>query len=146
MGKKVLRRVSNVTRTVRTNSDLLVRLAQPYIYLVEIPSILLPLILELVKPFMELPTWGFWVAFTEMVLSIRLLQEGTVARPLKRLVRVFFPSDVTPEMEPTLTTQPRRRLRSGKQSRQRKTALSRFVRLRRGSGVFSRHTGRRARA
>ena len=62
---------------------------EPYVYMVQLPAILLPVLLEIIKPFMELPTWSFWVAFTEMLMSIRLLHEGTVFGPLRRLVAII---------------------------------------------------------
>jgi hypothetical protein len=54
------------------------------------PSVLLPLFVEFTKPFLELPTWIFFVALTEMILAIRLIHEGTaLAPPLRRLVTVI---------------------------------------------------------
>ena len=58
--------------------------------IIEAPSILLPLLIELLRPFIELPAWTFLVALTEMLLAIRLVVEGcTLAPPLKRLVSVI---------------------------------------------------------
>ena len=67
-----------------------------YVTLIEIPSVLLPMLFEVMLPFLQLPTWTFWIAFSEMVLSIRLLHEGTLAPALKRLVAVF--DEATPNM------------------------------------------------
>ncbi len=67
-----------------------------YTYLVEIQSILLPLLFEVLMPFLQLPTWSYFVALTEMILSIRLLHEGTIAPPLRRLVAVI--DEATPNM------------------------------------------------
>ena len=67
-----------------------------YTTLIEIPSIVLPLFFELLLPFLELPTWTFWVAFTEMLLSIRMLHEGTLLPALKRLVAII--DEATPNM------------------------------------------------
>ena len=71
--------------------------SNPYRAFVEAPSVMLPLIIELVRPFIEVSAWTFWIAFTEMVLSLRLVHEGTlIARPLKRLVSVI--DAATPNM------------------------------------------------
>ena len=88
----VERRLSWVTRNVlHTVAN------QPYLTFVEGPSILLPLVVELGRPFLQLSTWTFWVAFTEMVLSMRLVHEGTlIAQPLERLVSVI--DAATPNM------------------------------------------------
>ena len=48
-------------------------LANPYKAFVETPSVLMPLLVEVMRPFMELPSWTFYVALTEMVLSLRLV-------------------------------------------------------------------------
>jgi len=60
-----------------------------YVATIQLPSILLPLLLEWLRPFLALPVWTFWVCFTEMVISIRLLNEGTLLPPLKRVVAVI---------------------------------------------------------
>ena len=60
-----------------------------YSALVELPSVSLPLLLELGRPYLQLPTWTLLVTCTEMVLSLRLLQEGIIIPPLRRLVRVL---------------------------------------------------------
>lgn len=61
----------------------------PYVVLVQLPSVVLPLALEVLMPFLQLPMWTFWVAFTEMLLSIRLLHEGTLVPALRRIVAVI---------------------------------------------------------
>lgn len=68
----------------------------PYVVLVEIQSIVLPLVVEVLMPFLQLPTWTFWVVYTEMVLSVRLLHEGMLAPALRRLVAVL--DEATPNM------------------------------------------------
>ena len=67
-----------------------------YVMLVEIPSVVLPLLFELLMPFMQLPVWTFWVVVTEMLISIRLLHEGTLVPALKRVVAVI--DAATPNM------------------------------------------------
>ena len=79
--------VADCRHAVRLNAHTLTGL-EPYVFLIELPAVVLPFALEIIRPFIELPTWSFWVIFTEMVLSMRLLHEGTVVGPLKRLVRV----------------------------------------------------------
>lgn len=44
----------------------------------------------------QLPVWTFWVVFTEMLLSIRLLHEGTLVPALRRIVAVL--DEATPNM------------------------------------------------
>ena len=48
------------------------------------------------RPFIALPLWTFWVAFTEMLISIRLLHEATLVPALKRVVLVL--DTATPKM------------------------------------------------
>ena len=68
----------------------------PYAVFIQIPSIVLPLLFEVVRPWLALHVWTFWIVFTEMLISIRLLHEGTIIRPLKRLVDVL--DAATPNM------------------------------------------------
>ena len=56
------------------------------------PAFCLPLVLELLRPSMQMPTWTLFVTLTEMILTLRLLQEGTIVPPLRRLVRVIAAS------------------------------------------------------
>ena len=67
-----------------------------YVVSVQIPSILLPLLVELCMPFLQLPVWCFWVVFTEMLLSIRMLHEGTLVPGLRRVVAVL--DEATPNI------------------------------------------------
>ena len=60
-----------------------------YTYLVEFPSISLPLILEFARPHMLLPQWIFCCTCTEMILTLRLLHEGKVVPALSLVVRVI---------------------------------------------------------
>jgi hypothetical protein len=46
--------------------------------ILEVPSVVTPITLELARPFMQLPDWIFWVVCTEMIMSARLFQEGKV--------------------------------------------------------------------
>uniref|UniRef100_A0A7S3AL08 Uncharacterized protein n=1 Tax=Haptolina ericina TaxID=156174 RepID=A0A7S3AL08_9EUKA len=56
--------------------------------ILEVPSVVTPITLELARPFMQLPDWIFWVVCTEMIMSARLFQEGKFVPALRRLVRV----------------------------------------------------------
>ena len=56
--------------------------------ILELPSVMAPIALELARPFMQLPDWIFWIVCTEMVMSARLFQEGKFVPALRRLVRV----------------------------------------------------------
>eukprot|EP00966_Prymnesium_polylepis_P302069 6978861-Prymnesium_polylepis.1 len=68
----------------------LVKFRQPYTYLVELPSVAVPLLLEFARPNLELPQWTFWITCTKMLLSVRLVQEGSIgSRGLRRLVKVL---------------------------------------------------------
>ena len=83
------RRVTSCQHALLVNDIMLRQLKEPYVAFIELPSVGLPVLLELVRPYLELPNWSFWVVLTEMVLSVRLLHEGTLVRPLKRMVRVI---------------------------------------------------------
>ena len=54
------------------------------------PSVLLPLVVELMRPFMELPSWTFYVALTEMLLSLRLIHEELVVNLVIDMTRAVM--------------------------------------------------------
>jgi len=64
--------------------------------ILEVPSVVTPITLELARPFMQLPDWIFWVVCTEMIMSARLFQEGKFVPALRRLVRVV--EEATPNV------------------------------------------------
>lgn len=67
------------------------RLRTPfYVYCVEVPSIVGPVVLEVIRYQLPLPTWQFYVTLVEMLLSVRLFVDAAnVVPPMRRLVLVF---------------------------------------------------------
>ena len=60
-----------------------------YGWLVKLPSVIAPLVLELLRPHLHLPDWVFWVTCVELLLSMRLVHEGTIIPALRRIIRVI---------------------------------------------------------
>ena len=60
-----------------------------YSVIIEIPSVFGPLLLEILRPHMLLSQWTFLVSIAEMVMTIRLLQEGRVIPALRLVIRTI---------------------------------------------------------
>ena len=60
-----------------------------YDFLVKAPSVAFPLLLEALRPELSMPTWILGVTFVELLLSLRLVQEGEIISPLRRVIRII---------------------------------------------------------
>ena len=63
---------------------------QWYVLVIELPSTIVPLVLEVARPFMSLPTWAELLTISEMLLAVRLFHDaGQVVPPIHRINWIF---------------------------------------------------------
>ena len=72
----------------------LASLASPYFFLVEVPSLISPVLAEILKPHIELKLWALWVTLNEYILLVRLFEEGQVVPALRLVVQARACSSV----------------------------------------------------
>lgn len=94
--RQTLTRVSAATSAVFDSVSTVVSqtahrpvVVQPFVLFVAVPSIVAPMLLEVVRPYMLLSQWTFLVTCTEMVLTVRLMHEGKIVPALKLIVNVI---------------------------------------------------------
>ena len=77
-------------------------LSNTYVTAIEVPSTLLPVALEIFRPFLPLPTWTFWVTASQMLMVVRLFSESHPASPLSlgHVVGVLSPAHPSTRRDP----------------------------------------------